>query len=69
MNSRRLLCSPKAKDHTLPRRGEKGVVHHSILAHPRHPGWLPFDKFSKLLRDMTAFVLNRLYTTNADPFR
>jgi hypothetical protein len=33
MNSRRFMCSPQAKDHTLPHRWKRRVVHHRILAH------------------------------------
>jgi hypothetical protein len=31
MNSRRLMCSPQAEDHTLSHRWKSRVVHHSIL--------------------------------------
>jgi hypothetical protein len=34
MNSRRLMGSPQAEDHTLPQCGKSRIVHHSILAHP-----------------------------------
>ena len=34
MNSRRLMGSPQAEDHTLPYPWKRRVVHHSILGHP-----------------------------------